>query len=105
MRQTLLSFVLFGLAVSLATPGSAQVGARALVSGTVVDSTDGEPLPGATILFTSQAADSARTGTAAGPDGRFSFSAARGSYSVRISFVGYTACTGRSRCAVPSTLA
>ncbi len=68
---------------------SAWAQTTADVTGTVLDASDGQPLPGATVFLVSATPDSARTGAAAGLDGTFQITVPTGSYRLRISFVGY----------------
>ena len=71
--------------LSLALAASAQ---KATVAGTVVDS-DGEPLPGATVVIMRM--DSTQvTGQSAKTDGTFSISGFQvGDYLLRVSYIGY----------------
>ena len=75
----------FLLALCLAMASSAQ---KATVAGTVVDS-DGEPLPGATVVV--MKLDSTQvTGQSTKEDGTFSVSGFQvGDYLLRVSYVGY----------------
>ena len=74
--------------VSMQT-ASAQTEGRSAVTGTVVDSTDGLPLPGATVVLVHAAPDSARAGAATSVDGAFRVDVLPGAYRLRVSFVGY----------------
>ena len=79
-----------GLAVgALVSSASAQTTAE--VTGTVLDASDGQPLPGATVLLISATPDSARSGAATGVNGTFRIAAASGTYRLHVSFVGYHA--------------
>ena len=73
---------LFALFLAAALPGGA--GAQTVVTGTVVDSSSGEPVPRATI----QAAGT-YTGTAAGEDGRFALRVPPAVEQLQIGAVGY----------------
>ncbi|WP_201977875.1 TonB-dependent receptor [Hymenobacter rubidus] len=63
--------------------------AAPLLTGRVTDAATGEPLPGANIIF-----DDLKQGTAAGPDGSFSFSSLpRGRFTVQVRSLGYNTVT------------
>ena len=81
------------LALLLASSGAAQTARTVEVTGTVVDATDGQPLPGATVLLVRATADSVQTGAASGADGVVRFAVEAGDYELRVSFVGYTTLT------------
>ena len=78
------------LCLAWAASGAAQTASPVEVTGTVVDAADGQPLPGATVLFVRATGDSTRTGAATGLDGTFRLAVASGTYHLRVSFVGYT---------------
>jgi hypothetical protein len=73
---------LFALLLAAALPGRA--GAQTVVTGTVVDSSSGDPVPRATIR-----AAGTYAGTAAGEDGRFALRMPREATHLRIGAVGY----------------
>jgi iron complex outermembrane recepter protein len=77
-QKLLLSFLAISLSGFLI-----QLQAQAL-EGRIVDSSTGEPLPGATIIETGT-----QNGTASGQDGTFSLSLTTSVNSVTVSFVGY----------------
>ena len=77
------------LAAALVLASSASAQTTPVVSGTVLDASDGLPLPGATVALTRLAPDSTHTGTAADLDGAFEIAAQPGAYHLRVSFVGY----------------
>ncbi len=70
------------LFVALTTFAMAQ---NSTISGTVVDATTSEPLPGAQVYISALA-----TGGVADLDGNYSFEVPNGSYTVSASFVGYS---------------
>lgn len=64
---------------------------RALIHGTVSDDDTGEVLPGANVHVTGQASDgrSIDTGVATDVDGGFDLDVPSGTYTIRVSFVGF----------------
>lgn len=88
MKKTLLLILPFLLLPVLA---SAQGVTGANINGTVVDS-EGEPLPGATVVAT-HVPSGTEYGTSARADGRFNLRNVRvgGPYTIRASFVGFRA--------------
>ena len=77
------------LTIAILALGAIPV-ASATLSGMVTDQTDGQPLLGATI--TARPTDPAMDviGTAANDDGTYELDLPPGTYTVSISFVGYT---------------
>lgn len=72
----------FCLVVLLAVPGFAQFS----VTGKIVDSETGEPLPGANIII-----ENTLLATTSGIDGTFSFQKLKsGKYDIKVTFIGYS---------------
>ncbi len=86
MRTTLL----LALGVLFVTAGAGKSRAQTVVTGTVVDSSSGDPVPRATV----RAADT-YAGAAASNEGRFTLSAPGGVQRLRIRAVGYATATRR----------
>ncbi len=81
-------FGVFWIVFLVSTPAQAQ--GPATLTGTVVDSRDGEPLIGATVLL--RDVENARVveGTITDPDGNFQFARVQpGKYALRVRFIGY----------------
>ena len=76
-----------GLVAAFAPSASAQT--TSAVTGTVVDASDGQPLPASTVVLIRSTPDSTLAGTATGLDGSFRLAVAPGPYRLRVSFVGY----------------
>ncbi|MEP0545337.1 MAG: carboxypeptidase regulatory-like domain-containing protein [Rhodothermales bacterium] len=73
--------------LTMAPDASAQTTSE--VTSTVLNASDDQPLPGATVIFIRAAPDNTRTGAAAALDGSFRLAVAPGLYRLRVSFVGY----------------
>lgn len=78
------SFLLAGFGVG----GPAAYAQTGTIAGTVTDAATGEALPGANIVV-----PNSPIGTSTGADGTYSLSIEPGTYTLRASFVGYTAST------------
>lgn len=75
----LVVLLVFGLAL-----GAEVQAQQGTVTGTVVDSTNGEPLPGVNVVV-----QGTQQGTTTGGEGEYSFSVQPGSNVLEVSFVGY----------------
>lgn len=78
----------FALGVTLFGPPDALAQERGTVSGVVTESETGETLPGANVVVPGTS-----IGTSAGADGTYTLSLEPGTYTLRASFVGFTAAT------------
>ncbi|PEN05026.1 SusC/RagA family TonB-linked outer membrane protein [Longimonas halophila] len=83
---TLLTCFALGAALFGAAPAAAQQ--TGTITGTVTDSETGEALPGANVVV-----PNSPIGTSTGVDGTYSLSIEPGTYTLRASFVGYSAST------------
>ncbi|WP_332315887.1 SusC/RagA family TonB-linked outer membrane protein [Salinibacter sp.] len=79
----LVVLLVFGLAL-----GAEVQAQQGTVTGTVVDSTNGEPLPGVNVVV-----QGTQQGTTTGGEGEYSFSVQPGSNVLEVSFVGYASKT------------
>ena len=84
-RNVLVRTVLPAL-LALAAATIADAGGSGIVSGRIVDSGSGFPLPGAHIML-----DGAEPGAVSDQDGRFKFTgAAPGDHELTVTYIGYT---------------
>jgi hypothetical protein len=89
-RRTCLRFVLVASALVIGSPTGAQQ--EVTVAGRVLDESSRSPLNQATVVVERAGTGEALTGALAGEDGRFLLRGlAPGRYTVRVSYVGYTA--------------
>ncbi|MFM2233230.1 MAG: hypothetical protein RJB31_1931, partial [Bacteroidota bacterium] len=59
------------------------------ISGTIVDSLSGTPLPAATVQYFREGKGTSINGVVADEKGKFSFSVPKGNYQLRIAYLGY----------------
>ncbi|MEF8816542.1 MAG: TonB-dependent receptor [Salinibacter sp.] len=84
-RVFVLGAFVVGACCGLLGPPSVHAQTWGTVTGTVTDSTEGEPLPGVTVLV-----EGTDFGTATGPEGRYRLEVPTGRYALRFSAVGFS---------------
>ena len=77
-------FLLFPLGVSAALASSQQPDSKSLITGKVIDATNGEPLPGVNILI-----EGTTTGTVTNTEGKYSLEVTTPNAVLVFSYVGY----------------